>query len=114
MDSLERLANLFERFPGIGPRQARRFVYFLLSAEPELRHELGATIEKLGGMARHCPECARFHDGSNPLCGLCANPNRDDGTLMILATDADIRAVEQSGSYRGRYFVLGGTVSLAA
>lgn len=114
MDSLERLGELFERLPGIGPRQARRFVYFLLQAEPELRKELAVGIENMGGTVRHCPECARYHDGSNPVCGLCANQNRDDNTLLVVPTDADLRAIEQSGSYRGRYFVLGGTISLAA
>jgi len=89
-------------------------VYFLLQAEPEFRRELASSIEKAGNVVRHCPDCARYHDGANPVCGLCANPNRDDSTLLIVPTDADLRAIEQSGSYRGRYFVLGGTISLAA
>lgn len=114
MDSLERLAELFERFPGIGPRQARRFVYFLLQADAGFRRELSETIDGVGGAARHCPECARFHDGRETLCGICANTHRDDSLLTIVATDADLRAIEQSASYRGRYFVLGGTISLAA
>ncbi|MDE1945192.1 MAG: toprim domain-containing protein [Patescibacteria group bacterium] len=114
MDSLERLAELFERFPGIGPRQARRLVYFLLQADAGYRRELGETIQAVGSAARHCPECARFHDGREPLCAICANTHRDDSLLTIVATDADLRAIEQSGSYRGRYFVLGGTVSLSA
>lgn len=114
MDSLERLAELFERFPGIGPRQARRFVYFLLNTDAGLRRELAETIDAVGGAAKHCPECARFHDGHELLCSICANTHRDDSLLTIIATDADLRAIEQSGSYRGRYFVLGGTVSLSA
>lgn len=114
MDSLERLAELFERFPGIGPRQARRFVYFLLNTDAGFRRELAATIDDVGGAAKHCPECARFHDGHELLCSICANTHRDDSLLTIIATDADLRAIEQSGSYRGRYFVLGGTVSLSA
>jgi len=114
MDSLERLAELFERFPGIGPRQARRFVYHLLTSDAGFRKELSQTIDAIGAAARHCPECGRFHDGANPRCGICANSNRDSSLLTVVATDADLRAIEQSASYRGYYFVLGGTVSLAA
>ncbi|HET8580936.1 MAG TPA: toprim domain-containing protein [Candidatus Paceibacterota bacterium] len=114
MDSLERLAELFERFPGIGPRQARRFVYFLLQSDAGFRRELARTLEMAGSAAKNCPECARFHDGRDALCGICANPHRDDAMLTIVATDADLRAMENSGSYKGRYYVLGGTISLAA
>lgn len=114
MDSLERLAELFEQFPGIGPRQARRFVYSLLQTDAGFRSELARTIEAVGTSARHCPECARYHDGHTPLCGICSNSHRDNSMLTILATDADLRAIEGSGSYRGRYFILGGTISLAA
>ena len=114
MDSLERLAELFERFPGIGPRQARRFVYFLLQSDAGFRKELAHTLEAAGGAAKHCPECARYHDGRGSSCAICANTHRDDTLLTIVATDADLRAIENSGSYKGRYYVLGGTVSLAA
>lgn len=114
MDSLERLAELFERFPGIGPRQARRFVWALLQMDSGFRSELARTIEAVGTSARHCPECARYHDGHTQLCGICSNENRDKSILTIVSTDADLRAIENSNSYKGRYFVLGGTVSLAA
>lgn len=111
---MERLAELFERFPGIGPRQARRFVWALLQMDAGFRSELARTIEAVGTSARHCTECARMHDDNTPLCGICGNSHRDNSLLTIIATDADLRAIESSGSYRGRYFVLGGTVSLAA
>ena len=114
MDSLERLAELFERFPGIGPRQARRFVYALLQTDAGFRTELAQAIEAVGARVSHCPECARYHDGTNALCSICANTHRDDTLVTVVATDADLRAIENSGSYKGRYYVLGGTVSLAA
>jgi len=112
-DPLSRLASLFERFPGIGPRQAGRFVQFLLRS-PAARRELSEALQGLGSSVHQCPQCQRFHAGEKALCGICANPNRDHKTLTVVATDADLLALERSSSYRGQYFVLGGTVSLAS
>jgi recombination protein RecR len=116
MDPLAQLASLFERFPGIGPRQAFRFVQFLLR-HPGARRELVDALGALGTAVHQCPECRRFHASSASAahqCGLCANPNRDDTLLAVVASDADVSALERSGTYSGRYFVLGGTVSLAS
>lgn len=114
MDALEKLAAMFARFPGIGPRQAGRFVQFLLRSSPAARRELADAIRALGEHVAHCPECMRFHAGSEKLCGLCANPNRDDSLLAVVATDSDLAALERSATFRGRYFVLGGTISLSS
>lgn len=113
MDPIARLSALFERFPGIGPRQASRFVQFLLRMSPAFKKELAEALRDLGGSVRQCPECMRYFAGEEKICGLCANTNRDDSLLAIVAVDADIAALERSGTYSGRYFVLGGTISLA-
>lgn len=112
MDALDKLAQLFTRFPGIGPRQAQRFVYYLLRVSPGVRRDLARAIQELGDSVHQCPQCFRFHDGSQHVCRLCSSNERDDSALMIVATDADLTAVEQSGVYRGRYFVLGGLMAL--
>lgn len=114
MDPIERLSSLFEKFPGIGPRQANRFVQFVLRSSPSTRRELIAAIQDVGSDVRQCPECMRYHAGAEKLCGICRNPNREDRTLAIVASDTDLAALERSGTYRGRYFVIGGTVSLAS
>lgn len=113
MDPLERLAALFEKFPGIGPRQAQRFVQFLLRSSPATRRELSQAVQTLGGSVHQCPSCMRFHAGEKKLCGLCASTARDDQYLAVVANDPDLLALEKSGTYRGRYFVLGGTIHLA-
>lgn len=113
MDPIARLSSLFERFPGIGPRQAGRFVQFLLRTSPAFKKELAEALRELGGSVKQCPECMRYFAGGEKQCGLCANGNRDDSLLAVVATDADISALERSGTYSGRYFVLGGTISLA-
>ncbi|MBI2048417.1 MAG: recombination protein RecR [Parcubacteria group bacterium] len=112
MDAIERLAALFEKFPGIGPRQAGRFVHYLLRSSPALRDELVRGIAALGKEVRQCNECRRYHDGAQALCSRCASTSRDHTLLMIVATDADADAIERSHTYNGTYFILGGTVAL--
>jgi recombination protein RecR len=114
MDPIERLNSLFEKFPGIGPRQAQRFVQFLLRSSPAVRRELVDAVQSLGGSVHQCTLCMRFHGGDGKLCGICANPQRDPQQLAVVASDADLLALEKSGTYRGMYFVLGGTISLAS
>lgn len=111
---MERLAALFERFPGIGPRQAQRFVQFLLRSSPTLRKELSQAIDKVGGVVARCSECMRFHAGENDTCSICGDPKRDSSLITVVGSDADLSAFERAGSYRGMYFVLGGTVSLSS
>lgn len=113
-DPIERLTNLFEKFPGIGPRQAQRFVQFLLRSSPSVRREFVESVQSLGGSVHQCKECMRFFSSTGDVCGICANPERDSSFLAVVANDADLAALERSGTYRGLYFVLGGTVSLAS
>jgi recombination protein RecR len=56
----------------------------------------------------------RFFSGKEKICSICLNPERDVSFLAVIASDADLAALEHSGTYRGRYFVLGGTISLAS
>lgn len=113
MDPIEKLVAHFEEFPGIGPRQAARFVQYLLRSAPAARRELSDAIRELSGSVHQCPECMRYHSGDKKVCATCADKVRDRGVLAIVASDTDRAALEQSGTYRGMYFVLGGTVSLA-
>lgn len=118
MDPIERLSALFEKFPGIGPRQAQRFVQYLLRSSPSLRREMIDSLQDLGGSVVQCSACMRYFGSSRTtkanVCGLCSNPERNSALLSVVASDADLLAIERSGTYRGRYFVLGGTISLAS
>jgi len=116
MNPIEKLTAAFEKFPGIGPRQARRFVQYLLASPPALRAELADTIKRLGAGSAQCKKCFRWfvkEDTHGDLCNICSNSRRDEGLLFVVEKDADIENVEKSG-FRGLYFVLGGTVPLAA
>jgi len=111
---ITKLAELFQKFPGIGPRQARRFVYFLLGQDKEVLNDLADQIKKIRAQVVECKECHRFFDadGYADVCDICSSPNRDEHLLMIVEKDADLDAIEKSGLYHGKYFVLGGTIPI--
>ena len=113
-DNIEDLSSAFARFPGIGPRQAKRFVYYLLSTTSAERTRLADLITKLGSTIRQCTMCMRFSPtNSDTLCNYCADSGRDDTLLMVLEKDQDLTAVERAQAYKGRYFVLGGIIALS-
>ncbi len=114
MDTIERLTAIFQKFPGIGPRQAQRFVQFLLRGSSSTRRELIELLQSLGGSVKQCTQCMRFSSNSGKMCSMCSNLERNPKLLAIVAADADIAALERGGIYRGFYFVLGGTISLAS
>ena len=115
MDHIDELASAFSRFPGIGPRQGKRFVYYLLSVLPSERTKLSELILSLGKNVKQCPECMRFHNGnSHAICNYFSDTKmRDDSQLLIVEKDQDLAAIERAGSYKGRYFVLGGVLTLS-
>ncbi len=119
MNPIDRLTELFEKFPGIGPRQARRFVQYLLSTQPSTRTELAGLVGRIGEETAQCKKCFRWFLSNRSsgkkahVCDICASPARDQSTLFVVEKDADIEQVDRSG-YRGLYFVLGGTIPLAA
>jgi recombination protein RecR len=120
MDSIRKLEELFAHFPGIGPRQARRFVYYLLSKSPSFISEFTKLVEDVRKSTSECDLCHRiFIHGKNSLtasksliCSICSDTSRDQATLMVVARDSDYESVEKSGAYRGLYFILGGTVPI--
>lgn len=115
MPSFERLEELLRDFPGIGPRQAKRFALFLLSRKASYRRELAQLIASIDTKVSQCSLCFRFYGKSERdrgLCSICANPSRDPGLLMLVEKDVDVDALERGG-FTGRYFVLGGTIPLA-
>jgi recombination protein RecR len=113
MNSIEKLAEMFSKFPGIGPRQAKRFVYFILSRNGSYASELVQAIQNLKREIAQCSECLRhFPASGQKVCSICADDTRDHSVLMVVPRDIDLDAVEKSGSYKGRYFVLGGVVPI--
>jgi recombination protein RecR len=115
MDSLHKLEEMFAHFPGIGPRQARRFVYYLLGKSPAYLKELTQLIEEIKKATKECESCHRFFvekSVTSSICSICSDAHRDTSTLMIVARDSDFETIEKSAVYKGLYFILGGTVPI--
>lgn len=116
MNSIEKLTQIFSQFPGIGPRQAKRFVYFLLTKNNALLEEFTKELGNLKKDIVMCDECKRFFDTSNKpesvtnLCKICIDPKRDKDVLMVVQRDVDLEVVEKNSNFSGYYFVLGGSV----
>jgi recombination protein RecR len=110
-NTIEKLIEIFKEFPGIGERQAKRFVYFLISKNDFYNNNLISSISELKKEISQCPECFRFFLGQNEKkCDLCLNPNNDSSSLMIVEKDSDLESMHKSKIYNGKYFILGGLV----
>jgi recombination protein RecR len=115
MDSINKLVQFFSEFPGIGPRQAKRFVYFLLTRPQNYLDDISVLIKDIRKNIRTCTSCFRFftvNAANSPLCPICRDDSRDSSTLMLVARDVDLETIERSKSYNGYYFVLGGTIPI--
>lgn len=109
MDPIDKLSQYFKEFPGIGERQAKRFVYFLLHKNPAYVKELGDSILGLKDIIHQCPSCFLFFKGErDQLCDVCKNPKTDKTSLLIIEKDADYENIKRSKNYSGMYFILGG------
>jgi len=115
LDTRERLTKAFKHFPGIGPRQARRFVYFLLSRGPKFSNEFAKQIKQLHDSVTRCEITHQYfapEDQSQTRSPIARDDERDWSRLLIVETDMDLEAIEETGEYNGMYFVLGSQGSL--
>jgi recombination protein RecR len=116
MDLIDKLSEIFKEFPGIGERQARRFVYFLMSRTGAYNENLSSLILDLKKEISQCRECFRFfivkQNSRENICDICGSPNTDSSILMIVEKDSDLESVKKSRAYNGKYFVLGGLVPI--
>lgn len=114
MNAIEKLTERFRDFPGIGGRQSKRFVYFLLSKNRSYLEELSKLILDVKKEIYVCPSCFRFFpkNGDGKLCRLCSDLSRDKSTLLLVEKDIDLENVEKTKIYKGGYFVLGGSVPI--
>jgi len=106
---IERLITLLSRLPGLGPRSGRRAALALVKNRDALMRPLAEAMIATADTIVECSTCANI-DASDP-CHICANPSRDKGTLCVVGDVADLWAMERAGAHRGRYHVLGGTLS---
>ena len=106
---IERLIQLLARLPGLGPRSARRAALHLLRKRQELMGPLADAMRVAHERIMVCSSCGNI-DTRDP-CTICADPSRDPSTLVVVETVADLWALERARAVKGRYHVLGGTLS---
>jgi recombination protein RecR len=106
---IERLVAALRRLPGIGEKSATRLAFHLLGAPEAQVRELAAAIARLREEIVLCEECFDLTDSSP--CVICRDPERDAGLLCVVEEPVDRAAIDRSQRYRGRYFVLGGTLA---
>ncbi len=106
---LGRLIDGLRCLPGVGPKSAQRMAYHLLERDREGARRLAALLEQAVEEIGHCRSCRTLSEADT--CGLCASNSRDRSQICVVEMPADVEAIEQSGSYRGLYFVLMGHLS---
>lgn len=111
---IQKLIDLFTRFPGIGPRQAARFAFYLLGEDKSRVRSLAETIAGLQDRVGFCGQCyasVELKSNSNQKrCGYCRDGRRDENVIMVVEKEADLSNIEKSGKFGGLYHVLGGTI----
>jgi recombination protein RecR len=107
--ALDDLIEGLRRLPGVGQKSAQRMAFHLLQHDRNGAAQLARALVAAGEQVRHCERCHTFTEGS--LCKVCEDPRRDDSLLCVVESPADQAALERTGSYRGRYFVLMGRLS---
>ena len=106
---IDNLIELMAKLPGLGPRSARRAVLHLIRKRALLLTPLADSIQRVAETARECLNCGNV--GTSDICDICSAEKRATGELCVVEDVADLWAMERSGVFKGRYHVLGGTLS---
>ena len=97
------------RLPGVGPKSAQRIAFHLLQADPVDVRRLADVLIEVKAKVQFCSTC--FNVSEDEQCRICRDPRRDPGVLCVVEEYKDVVAIERTREYRGRYHVLGGTIS---
>ncbi|PZX19072.1 DNA replication and repair protein RecR [Palleronia aestuarii] len=106
---IQALIDLMARLPGLGPRSARRAVLHLIRKRAQLMTPLADALRDVAAGVRDCLNCGNV--STTEVCAICTSEKRETGEICVVEDVADLWAMERSGVFRGRYHVLGGTLS---
>ncbi len=109
ISEIERLITLLAKLPGLGPRSARRAALYLVKQRTQVLRPLAEALMRTAEKVHGCGVCGNL-DTVDP-CVLCADPERDKSLICVVEGVADLWALERTRAFRGRYHVLGGTLS---
>lgn len=106
---IEALIDLMAKLPGLGPRSARRAVLHMIKKRALLMTPLADILHTVAATVRECLNCGNV--GTSDICDICTSPKRANGELCVIEDVADLWAMERAGVFKGKYHVLGGTLS---
>ncbi|MDR2185302.1 MAG: recombination mediator RecR [Treponema sp.] len=109
LNALDRLVVLLSKLPGIGRKSAGRMAYHILESDPNYARTLAEQLQTLHSAIRRCSICGSFTE-ADP-CPICTDPNRDSLTICVVERAQDVRVIEESREFRGRFHVLGGLIA---
>ncbi|MCR9088735.1 MAG: recombination mediator RecR [Rhodobacteraceae bacterium] len=107
--AIDHLIALMAKLPGLGPRSARRAVLHMIRKRALLLIPLADALSEVARTARTCVNCGNV--ATADLCAICSDDRRQNGTLCVVEEVGDLWAMERAGAFKGRYHVLGGTLS---
>jgi recombination protein RecR len=108
-EDIEALIDIMAKLPGLGPRSARRAVLHLIKKRALLMQPLADVMTHVAATARECLACGNI--GTSDSCSICTNGDRANGQICVVEDVADLWAMERGHAFKGRYHVLGGTLS---
>lgn len=111
MNTIQKLVDIFRKFPTVGSRTAGRFVYYLMKLPNDRIDEIIAAIQELKNKIKLCELCFNPFEGEGGSCSICKNPSRNKNLLCIVEKETDLLSIENTRKYNGLYFILGGTVA---
>ena len=106
---IQDLVDELNRLPGIGPKSAQRLAFHIVKSAGQDARKLADAIVQAKERVRFCRECFGVSEGE--LCKLCADPSRDSEVICVVEEPKDVSVLERSGAIKGRYHVLGGSIS---
>ncbi len=109
--SLAKVIEAFGQLPGVGPRTAERYAYYLLRTEPERAESLAQSLKTLHSGVSFCPKTFALIETGQKLSPLYSDPRRNKQLVAVVADPFDIVALEKTNSFSGTYHVLGGLLS---
>jgi len=109
--TIQKLIEIFSKFPTIGPRTAGRIVFYLINQPQKEIEELVEALRNLKKEIKICSFCFNPFEGEGNLCPICADPSREKSLLCVVEKEIDLLSIENTKKYHGLYFILGGTVS---
>ena len=110
-EALTRVIEALGHLPGVGPRTAERYAYFLFRANPQISNNIAETLSALHSSVKSCPKTFALIDAGEDLSPLYTDVSRDKSSVLIVEEPLDIYAIEATKQYRGTYHVLGGAIS---